>query len=178
MLDDFVCPMKHSTIPVVHSTIPFHYSIPLNVDTLHGVSPVVQSTDCIQPKIMCWKLQELHKNGIKACISYECIPPKFEILKFSAAPETHFKRYSHGGGGKINICGLDHSLLSPSIFIHQDHISRKLDALYTSENFGFVWEIGSSCASRKSWTGEVGRFAQRMMAVLGLGCRKALVGTI
>jgi len=34
MLDDLVCPMKDSTIPVVHSTIPFHYTIPLNVDTL------------------------------------------------------------------------------------------------------------------------------------------------
>jgi len=32
----------------------------------------------------------------------------FEILKFSAGPETHFKSILIFGGGKFNICGLDH----------------------------------------------------------------------
>jgi len=40
--------------------------------------------------------------------------PKFEILKFSAAPETHFKSILMGG--KINICGLDHFTFEPFNF--------------------------------------------------------------
>ena len=40
--------------------------------------------------------------------------PKFEILEFSAAPETHFKSILMGG--KINICGLDHFTSEPFNF--------------------------------------------------------------
>ena len=35
----------------------------------------------------------------------------FEILKFLAAPETHFKSilmFGGGAGGDFNVCGLDH----------------------------------------------------------------------
>ena len=39
------------------------------------------------------------------------------------------------------------------------------------------WEIGSVPTERVGQE-EVGRFARRMMAVSGLGCRKALVGTV
>ena len=37
----------------------------------------------------------------------------FEILKFPAAPETHFKSILKFGGDKSNVCGLGHSGSQP-----------------------------------------------------------------
>jgi len=40
---------------------------------------------------MCWKLHELLKYAIKNMHTLLVYALSFEILKFSAAPETHFK---------------------------------------------------------------------------------------
>jgi len=41
----------------------------------------------------------------------------FEILKFSAAPETHFKSIFKFGGDKSDVCGLGHSGSQPFIYV-------------------------------------------------------------
>jgi len=40
---------------------------------------------------MCWKLHESHKYVIKSMHTLPVYTLNFEILKFSAAPEIHFK---------------------------------------------------------------------------------------
>jgi len=40
---------------------------------------------------MCWKLHESHKYAIKNMHTLAVYALNFEILKFSAVPETHFK---------------------------------------------------------------------------------------
>ena len=45
-----------------------------------------------------------------------CTP--WEILKFSADPETYFRSILKLGGEKFNICGLDHSGSEPFKLFH------------------------------------------------------------
>ena len=44
----------------------------------------------------------------------------FEIRKFSAAPETHFKSIFKLGGDKSDICGLGHSGSQPFNYYTSD----------------------------------------------------------
>ena len=41
----------------------------------------------------------------------------FEICKFSAAPETHFKSIFKFGGDKSDVCGLGHSGSQPFNYV-------------------------------------------------------------
>ena len=50
-----------------------------------------------QPKMMYWKLHELHKNEVKMCIPYEHMP---EILNFEQLLKHILRVFpSLGGGG-------------------------------------------------------------------------------
>jgi len=66
----------------------------------------------------------LHKYAIKNVHTLPVCALNFEILKFSAAPETHFKSILMlGGRGKFNICGLDHFDSEPFILFTEWKLS-------------------------------------------------------
>ena len=124
------------------------------------------------------------KKCIKVCISYECIPRCLKFLNFQQ-PLKHIVRVFLCLGGQIQ-----HLWVRPLCFWALQFSSTKITSLESwihwihqktfdlwSHFYPCSWEIGSVPAERVG-QGEVGRFARRMMAVSGLSCRKALVGTI
>jgi len=54
---------------------------------------------------MSWKLHESYKNAVKNVHTLRVYALNFEILKFSAAPETHFKSILKFGGSNSKFVG-------------------------------------------------------------------------